>query len=60
MTIQDLVMFNSKVNRVEVIDNKGRAYTKYKVKSVYCQLQDDGKTLKMFVQFDQEEDIQND
>ena len=50
----------SKVNRVEVIDNKGRAYTKYNVESVYCQLQDDGKTLKMFVQYKQEEDIQND
>lgn len=50
----------SKVNRVEVIDNKGRAYTKYNVESVYCQLQDDGKTLKVFIQYNQEEDIQND
>ena len=49
-----------KVNRVEVIDNKGRAYTKYNVEGVYCQLQDDGKTLKVFVQYKQEEDIQND
>lgn len=50
----------SKVTRVEVIDNKGRAYTKHNVVSVYCQLQDDGKTLKMFVQFNQEEEICND
>lgn len=50
----------TKVTRVEVIDNKGRAYTKYNVESVYYQLQDDGKTLKMFVQYKQEEDIQND
>ena len=50
----------SKVNRVEVIDNKGRAYTKYNVEGVYCQLQDDGKTLKMFVSYAEEEEICND
>lgn len=60
-TRSDLAETNlSKVTRVEVIDNKGRAYTKYNVESVYYQLQDDGKTLKLFVQYNQEEDIQND
>lgn len=60
MTNQDLIMFSGQVNRVEVVDNTGRAYTKYNVESVYCQLQDDGKTLKMFVSYVDEEEISND
>ena len=43
------------VNRVEVIDNNGRSYTKNWVDSVEIQLQDDGKTLKLFVHYDDEE-----
>jgi hypothetical protein len=39
----------SRVNRVEVIDNDGRVYVKYDVKDVSYQLQDDCKTLKLFV-----------
>ena len=38
-----------KVTRVEVIDNQGRSYGKYKVKKVEIQLQDDDRTLKLFV-----------
>ena len=53
----DLVMFSGQVDRVEVVDNTGRAYTKYFVENVYCQLQDDGKTLKMFVQYGEDEEI---
>ena len=39
------------VNRVEVIDNNGRSYTKNRVGEVKVQLQDDMRTLKLFVQF---------
>jgi len=41
-----------KVNRVEVIDNRGRIYTKYNVTDVSYQLQDDGQTLKLFVGYE--------
>jgi len=41
------------VNRVEVIQHSepynGRAYTNYSAKDVELQLQDDGKTLKIFL-----------
>lgn len=43
----------SKVTRVEVIQHSppynGRAYTNYNAKDVEIQLQDDGKTLKIFL-----------
>jgi hypothetical protein len=46
------VMYNE-VNRVEVIQHSepynGRAYTNYNAKDVEVQLQDDGKTLKIFL-----------
>ena len=48
------------VNRVEVIDNTGRKYVKYDVKYVGLDLQDDGKTLKVFVKYTPEEEISND
>jgi hypothetical protein len=42
-----------KVTRVEVIQHSppfnGRAYTNYNAKDVEIQLQDDGKTLKIFL-----------
>jgi hypothetical protein len=38
------------VNRVEVIDAKGRSYVKYGVTGIEFSLQDDGKTLKLFLQ----------
>lgn len=38
----------AKVNRVELIDDTGRVYSQWNV-SVYVQLQDDGRTLKVFV-----------
>lgn len=49
-----------KVTRVEVIDNTGRAYVKYNVETVVYQLQDDERTLKLFVQFEEDEEISND
>lgn len=39
----------SAVTRVEVIDKNGRSYTNWDVKSVETQLQDDGRTLKIFI-----------
>jgi hypothetical protein len=39
----------SKVTRIEVIDGKGRSYTNWKVKDVEFQLQDDDRTLKLFI-----------
>lgn len=41
----------TRVNRVEVIDSIGRAYTNYDVQvgSCYAYMQDDQKTLKVFV-----------
>tara|TARA_Y100000385_G_scaffold172885_1_gene178960 strand:- start:895 stop:1068 length:174 start_codon:yes stop_codon:yes gene_type:complete len=45
------------VNRVEVIDNNGRSYTKNRVDEVKVQLQDDMRTLKLFVQFEEDEEI---
>jgi hypothetical protein len=39
----------SQVTRVEVIDASGRAYTKLNIKSVELQLQDDSRTLKLFI-----------
>ena len=42
-----------RVNRVEVIDNRGRVYTKYNVTDVSYQLQDDCQTLKLFVDYEE-------
>ena len=38
----------SKVTRVEVIDSKGRSYTNWEAKNVELDLQDSGRTLKVF------------
>jgi hypothetical protein len=38
-----------KVTRVEVIDSSGRGYTKYGVTGVELSLQDDDRTLKIFL-----------
>jgi len=46
--IQNMIPF-PKVDRVEVIDEKGRSYTHYNAKDVQIHLQDDGRTLKVFL-----------
>lgn len=38
--------------RVEVIDHNGRSYTEWDVHSVSASIQDDGKTLKIFLKKD--------
>ena len=53
-----VVMINlDDVTRVEVIDNKGRSYTKNNVERVWLSLQDDNRTLKVMVTFEDEEEI---
>ncbi len=41
------------VDRVELINNQGRVYVQYNVREVQLQLQDDDKTLKIFLEYDQ-------
>ena len=44
------VIFLEKVDRVEVIDQKGRSYVNWKpTNKTELSLQDDGKTLKVFI-----------
>ena len=43
------VINTEKVTRVEVIDSNGRIYTNYNCKDVEIQLQDDNRTLKIFL-----------
>lgn len=58
MIIDDeYIMFGKGVTRFEVIDNKGRVYVKHNVEELKFQLQDDGRTLKAFVRFEEEEEI---
>ena len=54
-------MKTNKVTRVEVIDETGRAYIKYlnKDQEVVCGLQDDERTLKVFINRKQEDESQN-
>ena len=46
-----------KVNRIEVIDNDGRRYVKYNVVDAKIDLQDNEQTLKLFVKYEPEEEI---
>jgi hypothetical protein len=39
----------SHVTRLEVIDNDGRSYVKYNIDKIQFSLQDDDRTLKLFV-----------
>ena len=40
------------VTRVEVITGEGREFVRYECSNVQVSLQDDGKTLKVFVNYD--------
>jgi hypothetical protein len=40
----------SRITRVEVIGKNGRELVKYNVKNVQVSVQDDGRTLKVFVE----------
>jgi hypothetical protein len=45
----DYVYSDSNITRVDVIDNLGRSYTNYKANRVDIAVQDEGRTLKVFV-----------
>lgn len=45
----DYMLAHEQVTRVELIDNSGRAYVKYGVGDVVTALQDNGRTLKLFL-----------
>lgn len=47
--ILDTIENLENVTTVEVIDNHGRSYIHYNAESVEYSLQDDGKTLKIFI-----------
>jgi hypothetical protein len=47
--LKEKVQDYSQVTRVEVIDASGRAYTKLNIKAVELHLQDDARTLKLFI-----------
>ena len=44
----------SKVTRLEVIDENGRSYTKYHIAGIKFSLQDDDRTLKIFLEVNNE------
>lgn len=43
------------VTRLEVVDAEGRSYTNWKVRDIVISLQDDGRTLKLFLQENQDD-----
>jgi hypothetical protein len=49
MTVGEGMMPFEKVDRVEIIDSDGRAFTRYGVSDVSLSLQDGGHTLKVFL-----------
>ena len=50
----------STVNRVEVIDDTGRVYVKYGVTKAHYELQDDEQTLKLFVNWGDDVEVEPD
>ena len=44
----------SKVTRLEVIDENGRSYVKYRISDIEFSLQDDARTLKIFLKVSNE------
>jgi hypothetical protein len=48
-TVYDFLTNYPKVTRVEVITNKGREFVRYECTDVQFSLQDDGRTIKVFL-----------
>ena len=46
---RDQLVDMNRVTRVEVIDDDGRSYTEYNAEAVQISIQDDGRTLKVFL-----------
>lgn len=57
--VDDTTVAFPKATRVEVIGN-GREYVKYGVRNVWASVQDDGRTVKIFLEYDVDEEICND
>jgi hypothetical protein len=57
--VDDTTAAFPKATRIEVIGN-GREYVKYGVRNVWASIQDDGRTVKIFLEYDEEEEICND
>lgn len=55
----DTLIDHPDVTRVEVIDRDGRAYTKWDVSNVQLSIQDSGKTLKIFLTSEPEDELQH-
>ncbi len=50
LTMKSTVVNTEKVTRVEVIDENGRSYVNWKEDNkIMIQVQDDGRTLKIFI-----------
>ena len=47
--MKELEIDTSKTTRVEVIDETGRVYTNYSCKEVVIDIQDEGRTVKVFL-----------
>lgn len=47
----------SKVTRLEVIDENGRSYVKYQISDIEFSLQDDARTLKIFLEVKNEQPL---
>lgn len=47
----------SKITRIEVIDDTGRVYTCWDVGKLVMMVQDYGKTLKIFIENGEKEDV---
>jgi hypothetical protein len=47
--MKDEILDCRTVTRVEVIDENGRAYVRHNLDSVKISVQDDGRTIKLFV-----------
>ena len=46
---RDQLVDMNRVTRVEVIDDDGRSYMEYNAEAVQISIQDDGRTLKVFL-----------
>lgn len=47
--MKDEMLVLDNVTRVEVIDEQGRAYTRHNIDVVHLSVQDNGRTIKIFV-----------
>lgn len=44
-----MLELGEEINRVEVVDDNGRVYSNWKVSNLKLSLQDDNRTLKIFI-----------